>query len=115
MALSSCEAEYIVGSFAACQAIWLDSLLMEIKINEKKPMQLLVYNKFAINMAKNSVSHGRSKYIETKFYFLWEQVNKGIIEIVYCPTKLQTNDVLTKAMKAKRSKKLRKELGVLAL
>ncbi|XP_040862106.1 secreted RxLR effector protein 161-like [Glycine max] len=27
VALSSCEAEYIAGSYAACQAIWLDLLL----------------------------------------------------------------------------------------
>lgn len=28
--LSSCETEYIVSSYAACQAIWLDSLLKEL-------------------------------------------------------------------------------------
>ena len=30
IALSSCEAEYIAGSFAACQAVWLEELLKEI-------------------------------------------------------------------------------------
>jgi len=29
--LSSCEAEYIVGIFATCQALWLDSVMKELK------------------------------------------------------------------------------------
>jgi hypothetical protein len=28
-ALSSCEAEYIVGTFASCQAMWLDSVMKD--------------------------------------------------------------------------------------
>ena len=69
VALSSCEAEYIAGSYAACQAIWLDSLLDELKFEAKKPIKLLIDNKLVINLAKYSVSHGRSKHIEIRFYF----------------------------------------------
>ncbi|MCI48121.1 hypothetical protein A2U01_0069364, partial [Trifolium medium] len=32
IALSSCEAEYVAGSLASCQANWLQSLLNEMKI-----------------------------------------------------------------------------------
>ncbi|XP_073222347.1 secreted RxLR effector protein 161-like [Cicer arietinum] len=32
IALSSCEVEYIAGSYAACQALWLESLIAELKI-----------------------------------------------------------------------------------
>lgn len=45
-------------------------------------MQLLVDNRSATNLAKNPVAHGRSKHIETKFHFLREKVNKGMIEVV---------------------------------
>ena len=81
VALSSCEAEYIAGSYAACQAIWLDSLLDELKFEAKKPIKLLIDNKSTINLAKNLVSHGRSKHIETIFHFLREQVNNGKLEM----------------------------------
>lgn len=75
VALSSCEAEYIAASYAACQALWLDSLIKEVQVEVMRPIQLHVDNKSAINLAKNPISHGRSKHIETKFHFLRDQVN----------------------------------------
>ena len=69
VALSSCEAEYIVGAFVACQAIWIDSLVKEIQVEPQKLVQILIDNKSAINLAKNPISHGRSKHIETRFHF----------------------------------------------
>ena len=69
VALFSCDVGYIAGSYAACQAIWLDSLLDELKFEAKKPIKLLIDSKSAINLAKNPVSHGRSKHIEIRFYF----------------------------------------------
>lgn len=76
VALSSCEAEYIAASYAACQALWLDSLIKEVQVEVMRPIQLHVDNKSAINLAKNPISHGRSKHIETKFHFLRDQVNR---------------------------------------
>jgi len=70
VALSSCEAEYIVGAFIAWQTIWLNSLLKEIRVEVKKPLKLLIDNKSAMNLAKKSFSHGRNKHIEAKFHFL---------------------------------------------
>jgi hypothetical protein len=43
-ALSSCEAEYVAGSYAACQLVWLESLIMELKCELVKPVQLLIDN-----------------------------------------------------------------------
>jgi hypothetical protein len=56
VALSSCEAEYV----AAAQAVWLESLLEELKINYVKPMRLNVDNKSTIILAINPIAHGRS-------------------------------------------------------
>jgi len=114
VSLSTYKAEHIAGSFVACQAIWLDSLLTELRIKLKKPIKLFVDNKFAIDLAKNPVSHERSKHIETKFHFLKEQVNKSVIKVVYCPTESRVIDVMTKAAKIERFEKLRKALGVVA-
>jgi hypothetical protein len=36
------------------------------------------------NLTKNSIAHGRSKHIETKFHFLEDHVNKGKIILTYC-------------------------------
>lgn len=110
VALSSCEVEYIVGSFAACQAKCLNSLLKEIKFEVKKLMQLLVDNKSTINLTKNPISHGRNKHKKPNFHFLREKVATACY-----PTELQIADMLTKAMKAGRFEMLKKELGVVHL
>ncbi|GAU24928.1 hypothetical protein TSUD_311630 [Trifolium subterraneum] len=114
IALSSCEAEYVAGSLAACQANWLQSLLSEMKIIDNITVMLKIDNKSAINLAKNPVSHGKSKHIETRFHFLRDQVNKGKLSLEYCSTNDQQADILTKAVKRDQFLKLRREIGIVS-
>jgi hypothetical protein len=112
VALSSCEAEYVAAAQAACQAVWLESLLDELKIKYVKPVKLNVDNKSAISLARNPIAHGRSKHIETKYHFLRDQVSKEKLTVEYCKTDVQIADILTKPLRANRFKELRKMLGI---
>jgi hypothetical protein len=114
-ALSSCEAEYIASTYAACQLVWLESLMKELECDLKKPLQLLIDNRYVINLAKNPVAHGRSKHIETRFHFIREQVVNGKIEVVHCPTQNQLADGLTKVVKLDRFEVLRDKLGIVSV
>jgi len=113
VALSSCEAEYIAGSYAACQAIWIESVLSELKIQVRKQIVLQLDNKSAITLAKNPVQHGRSKHIEARFHFLREHVTHGKLEVKHCPSESQLADILTKGLKIDRFLSLRKKLGII--
>lgn len=115
VALSSCEVEYIAASQAACQILWLESLLEELKIPYKKPAELFVDNKSSISLTKNPIAHGRCKHIEVKFHFLRDQVNKGRLEMIHCRTEVQATDILTKPMKSERFRELRRMIGVVEL
>ncbi|XP_073225788.1 secreted RxLR effector protein 161-like [Cicer arietinum] len=86
--LSSCEAEYIVGSYAACQALW--------------PIPLMIDNISTINLAKNFVSHGRSKHIEAMVHFLRDQVGRSKLKLIYCQTEVQLADIMTKVLRTSR-------------
>lgn len=88
--------------------MWLQALLEQMHLGVEGPMILAVDNILAINLAKNLVAHGRSKHIETRFHYLRDQVNKGKIELVYCKTKEQVVDLLTKPLKIDRFELLRK-------
>jgi hypothetical protein len=68
VALSSCEAEYIAASAAACQGVWLAHLMGELLDTKVSAPLLMVDNKAAISLIKNHVLHDRSKHIETKFH-----------------------------------------------
>lgn len=60
VALSSCEAEYIAATTAACQGVWLARLLAELKGEEADAVTLNVDNQSAIQLSKNPVFHDRS-------------------------------------------------------
>ncbi|RDX77389.1 Copia protein, partial [Mucuna pruriens] len=111
VSLSPCEAEYIGSAEVACQSLWLEALLEEMKLQYERPVQMHV-NKSAISLSKNPVSHGKSKHIETKYHFLRDQVSKGRLELVYCSTNDQVADIFTKPLKYERFEKLRTLLNL---
>ncbi|WVY89239.1 hypothetical protein V8G54_034753 [Vigna mungo] len=92
IALSSYESEYVVG----CLVLNMD-------------------NTSAINLAKNPISHGRSKHIDIKYHFLRDMVNKGKIDLKHCRTELQLADIFTKSLNQERFKFLRSSIGVQSL
>jgi len=113
--LSTCEAEYIAACASACQALWLSSLLEELKVFTGEAVDLLVDSKSAIDLAKNPMSHYRSKHIDTKFHFLRDQVSKGKIKLQHCKTEKQLADIMTKSLKSERFKELREFLNFVSL
>lgn len=115
VALSTCEAECIVGVMAACQVVWLLNLLQNLIIKANKHLKLMIDNKFAINLAKNPMLHERSKHIETTYNFLRSRVQNGALEGMHCSTQKQLADVLTKAIKTGQFFHLRDGIGVISL
>jgi len=115
VALSSCEAEYVVASKAACQSLWLEVVLEELKLDYRTPVQLNIDNNSAINLSKNPTLHERSKHIDMKLHFLRDQVSSGKLTLLYCHTEEQTTDVFTKPLKQATFDKLRKQIGMSSL
>ena len=111
-ALSSCEAEYVAATTAACQGIWLARLIGEMLNTDVRPPRLLVDNKSAISLSKNPVFHDRSKHIEIRYHFIRECVEEGRIDIDYICTNDQLADVLTKALGRLKFLELRGRIGM---
>lgn len=88
------------------------NLLQELKFKVSKPVRLMIDNKSGISLSKNLVTHGRSKHIDTKYHFLHNKVQNGLLEIVQVNTQKQLADVLTKAIKTEHFIILRDEIGV---
>jgi hypothetical protein len=112
VALSSCEAEYMAASNAACQAVWLSRLLGEITGEEPKKMKLMVDNISAIALCKNPVHHDRTKHIDTRFHFVRQHIEEGRVHVDYVRTGEQLADIFTKSLGRARFSELRQTLGV---
>ncbi|KAC9456370.1 hypothetical protein E3N88_45790 [Mikania micrantha] len=81
VALSSCEAEFMAATSAACQAIWLRGLLAEVTGREEE-----------------QVVSERSKHINTRFHYIRECVENELIRVEHISGEEQRADILTKAL-----------------
>ena len=70
-------------------------------------------NKSAIAIAKNPVSHERSKHISIKYHFIREAQEKGEIQLHYCQTGEQLAAIFTKALPREKFCYLRECIGVI--
>ncbi|GJR64406.1 uncharacterized mitochondrial protein-like protein [Tanacetum coccineum] len=107
MALSLCKAEFIAATTAVCQAIWLRELLAEVTGLERKKVIIRVDNKSAIALSKNSVFHGRSKHIYTRYHFIRECVENEQVIVEHVSGQNQRAGPLTKALMRIRFKETR--------
>jgi hypothetical protein len=115
VALSSCEAEYIAGVGASCQAVWVKHLLEElVGVPVAKP-RIKIDNQSAIALSKNLVLHDRSKHIKTKFHFIRECVEHEKICLEFVGTRDQLTDILTKPLPRARFQEPRGRIGVIKL
>ena len=112
VALSNCEAEFMAGTEAARQAIWLQDLLSEITDQQSEKVLIRIDNQSAIALTKNPVFHERNKHIHRRYHFIRECVENGQIEIEYVQGDKQKADILTKALGRIRFKEMRDYIGV---
>lgn len=112
VALSSCEAEYMAATTAACQSLWLRGLLEEISGQRIGLVVFHVVNKLAIELMKNPVNHGRRKHIDVRFHFIHECIERGKSIVKFVATQEQWADILTKALGRVKFEEMRKTIGV---
>jgi hypothetical protein len=98
VALSTTEAEYVAATSAAQEILWLRNLFTELGYKFNSPSTLYIDNQSALSVAKNPEHHGRMKHLDLRFYWLRDEVDKGMINVVHLPTDEMPADVLTKAL-----------------
>jgi len=96
--LSTCEAEYVAAFWSICHVVWLRNLLSKLELKQEKGTVIRVDNKSAIELAKNSVNHERSKHIDIRFHFIREQMKEGNVELEHTESRAQAADMFTKPL-----------------
>jgi hypothetical protein len=110
--LSSCEAEYILAALGVCQVVWLSMLLADITKEEVQKFSLLIDNMSAIELSKNLVHHDRSKHIDTRYHYILDCIDQGMVDVDHVETDHQLADILTKPLGRVKFVELRTKLGV---
>ena len=112
VALSSCEAEVIAASTAACQGVWLRRLLADLTKKEVQKVSLKIDNQAAISLFKNPVHHERSKHIDTRYHYIQGCIEEKMIEVQHVNTKDHLADILTKSLDKQKFIEMRRKVGV---
>nr|GEV13823.1 copia protein [Tanacetum cinerariifolium] len=103
--MSSAESEYVSLSACCAQVLWLRTQLTDYGFHfDKIPMYC--DSKATIAISCNPVQHSRTKHIDIRYYFIKEQVEKGIVELFFVRTEYQLADLFTKALPEDRFKYL---------
>ncbi|GJT22674.1 retrovirus-related pol polyprotein from transposon TNT 1-94 [Tanacetum coccineum] len=69
----------------------------------------------SIAISCNPVQHSRTKHIHTRYHFIKEQVENGIIELYFVRTEYQLADMFTKALPEDRFQYLVRRIGMRCL
>jgi hypothetical protein len=112
IAQSTTEAEYIAINIAAKEAVYIKALLKEIGYYKQNKLPLYTDNNGALLLAKNPTFHERTKHIAVKYHYIRDLINKGIIDLIYIPTKEQKADGFTKALDKVKFREFIKMLGL---
>ncbi|GJR07210.1 retrovirus-related pol polyprotein from transposon TNT 1-94 [Tanacetum coccineum] len=96
-AMSSAEAEYVALSASCAQVMWMRTQLNDYGFNYNK-IPLYCDSQSAIAISCNPVQHSHTKHIHTRYHFIKEQVENGIIELCFVRTEYQLVDMFTKAL-----------------
>jgi hypothetical protein len=115
VALSTAEAEYMSLASAGQTAIWFRQLLADLGFRQDKATVIFEDNQGCIAMAKNPVSHERTKHIDIKYHFIRELVSNETIKVEYLSTEEMEADILTKSLSRDRHHMLCKRLGLVSL
>jgi hypothetical protein len=117
VALSSTEGEYMAGTEASREAIFLRRVLTDIEFEFHDPTSLLMDNQSAMQIALNTSAafSNRTKHIDVRHHWIRERIRDGVIKLEWIPTDDQAADILTKALPTANVVKFRTEIGIKSL
>nr|GEZ83205.1 hypothetical protein [Tanacetum cinerariifolium] len=110
-AISSAEAEYVELSVSCAQVMWMRTQLRDYGFNYNK-IPSYCDSQSAIAISCNLVQHSCTKHIHTRYHFIKEHVENGIIELYFVRTEYHLADIFTKALPEDRFKYLVRLIGI---
>ncbi|GJT46523.1 hypothetical protein Tco_0955238 [Tanacetum coccineum] len=112
--MSSAEAGYVVLSGSCAQVMWMRTQLKDYGFNYNK-IPLYYDSWSAIAISCNLVQHSRTKHIYTRYHYIKEWIENGIIELYFVRTEYQLADMFTKALPEDRFQYLVRRIGMRCL
>lgn len=111
VARSSAEEKYKSLAHATTKNLWLQSLILELKVKHQVP-RILCDNLTVVALSHNHVLHSRTKHMELDIFFVKEKVISKSLTVTYILTNNRWADILTKPLSTAMFIELRDKLRV---
>ena len=98
VARSTAEAEFRSMAQGICELMWVKILLSELRLFKGMPLRLYCDNQAAINLVNNPVHHDRTKHVGIDRHFIKDNLDTGVLQVVYVKSSNQLADILTKGV-----------------
>ncbi|GAB2295500.1 hypothetical protein Dimus_038360 [Dionaea muscipula] len=111
---STTEAEYIVASEAAKEAVWMKKFITELGVVPSIIDSVVVYcdNNGPIAQAMEPRSHQKSKHVLRRYHFIREIVERGDVNIKRVDTDDNIADPFTKALSQQKFDRHLEKMGI---
>ncbi|KXJ68513.1 hypothetical protein RP20_CCG002981 [Aedes albopictus] len=86
--------------------------LLDLGLKPDGPVTILEDNQSTIRIVEDARDHGRLKHVDTKYQFMRELIQQGVIAVEFVCSAEQQADIMTKALPAVSFRKLRSALGI---
>jgi hypothetical protein len=96
--LSSAEAEFVAATTCAIETLYLRSLMRGFGYKQTRTTTLWEDNASAIAMSQNPVAPGKSRHIDTRWYFLRDMDRAHVVKLRKIPGTENPADALTKSL-----------------
>jgi len=103
------EVKYVAAASCCAQLFWIRQQPEDFSI-DTGCIPIFCDNTSAINIAKNSCQHKRTKHIDMRHLFLRDNIEKGLISMNFYATDKQITDIFTKALNREQFERNRFEL-----
>jgi hypothetical protein len=94
--LSSTEAEYVSLSELAKEVLFVKQVLDSMGLELEYPITIQTDNVGAIYLAKNHTTSQRTKHVDTRYHFVRNYIEDGIIKVSFVRSEENEADIFTK-------------------
>jgi hypothetical protein len=98
VAHSTTEAEFISSTHLIREALWLQMLLQELKLEDLHTPVLYCDNQTALGMLNDELVSLRTKHLEVRFHFIKEKLQESSIKLSYVPSSEMVANMFTKPL-----------------
>jgi len=112
VAMFTTEAKYDAAASCCVQLLWIRQQLKDFCV-DMGCIPIFCDNTSAINIFKNPCQHKTTKHINIRHHFLRDNVEKGLITMIFYTTDNQIADIFTKALNREQFERNSLELGLI--